>query len=87
MTIEAVGASTERKPELLGQTVVVIGGSAGKPRELLEQAPDGSVPEPAWTGMRRMRVAAIDRESTTVISVHLVPLDGEPAVPAGPGSS
>jgi NAD(P)-dependent dehydrogenase (short-subunit alcohol dehydrogenase family) len=29
MTVEAIGASTERKPELLGQTVVVIGGSAG----------------------------------------------------------
>jgi NAD(P)-dependent dehydrogenase (short-subunit alcohol dehydrogenase family) len=29
MIVEAVGASTERKPELLGQTVVVIGGSAG----------------------------------------------------------
>jgi NAD(P)-dependent dehydrogenase (short-subunit alcohol dehydrogenase family) len=29
MTVEAVRASTERKPELLGQTVVVIGGSAG----------------------------------------------------------
>jgi NADP-dependent 3-hydroxy acid dehydrogenase YdfG len=29
MIVEAVGASTDRKPELLGQTVVVIGGSAG----------------------------------------------------------
>jgi ferredoxin-NADP reductase/MOSC domain-containing protein YiiM/ferredoxin len=60
-------------------------GWQGSFRELLEQAPDGAVPEPAWTGMRRMRVAAIDRESTTVISVRLVPLDGEPAVPARPG--
>jgi NAD(P)-dependent dehydrogenase (short-subunit alcohol dehydrogenase family) len=29
MTVEAIEASTERKPELVGQTVVVIGGSAG----------------------------------------------------------
>jgi NAD(P)-dependent dehydrogenase (short-subunit alcohol dehydrogenase family) len=29
MIVEAAGASTARKPELLGQTVVVIGGSAG----------------------------------------------------------
>ena len=60
-------------------------GWQGSFRELLEQAPNGAVPEPAWTGMRQLRVAAIDRESTTVISVHLVPLDGEPAVPARPG--
>ena len=32
-----------------------------------------------------MRVAAIDRESTAVISVTLVPSDGEAAVPAQPG--
>ena len=31
-----------------------------------------------------MRVAAIYRENATVISVRLVPLDGEPAVPAQP---
>jgi ferredoxin-NADP reductase/ferredoxin len=60
-------------------------GWQGSFRELLEQARGGAVPEPAWTGMRQLRVAAIDRESTTVISVHLVPLDGEPAVPARPG--
>jgi ferredoxin-NADP reductase/MOSC domain-containing protein YiiM/ferredoxin len=56
-------------------------GWQGSFRELLEQAPAGETSEPAWTGMRRMRVAAIDRESTTVISVRLVPLDGEPARP------
>src|SRR5437763_4917832 len=54
-------------------------------RELLERGPDGATAEPAWPGLRAMRVAAIDRESTTVISVRLVPLDGEPAVPARPG--
>jgi ferredoxin-NADP reductase/MOSC domain-containing protein YiiM/ferredoxin len=58
-------------------------GWQGSFRELLEQ--DGGTAEPAWTGLRQMRVAAIDRESATVISVRLVPLDGEPAVPAAPG--
>ncbi|HUO71761.1 MAG TPA: MOSC and FAD-binding oxidoreductase domain-containing protein [Solirubrobacteraceae bacterium] len=60
-------------------------GWQGSFRELLEQAPDAGTAEPAWTGMRAMRVAAIDRESASVISVRLVPLDGEPAVPAQPG--
>jgi ferredoxin-NADP reductase/MOSC domain-containing protein YiiM/ferredoxin len=60
-------------------------GWQGSFRALLEQAPDGGTAEPAWTGMRLMRVAAIDRDSTTVISVRLAPLDGEPAVAAQPG--
>ena len=60
-------------------------GWQGSFRELLERAPDGGAAELAWTGMRPMRVAAIDRESASVISVRLVPLDGEPAVPARPG--
>ncbi len=60
-------------------------GWQGSFRELLEQAPDGAAPEVAWTGMRPMRVAAIERESTSVISLRLVPADGEPAVPARPG--
>ena len=60
-------------------------GWQGSFRELLERAPDAEVTEPAWAGMRPMRVAAIDRESTTVISVTLVPSDGEPAAPAHPG--
>jgi len=60
-------------------------GWQGSFRELLERAADGEAPAPAWPGLRRMRVAAIDRESRTVISVRLVPLDGKPAVPAWPG--
>ncbi|MBV8997647.1 MAG: MOSC domain-containing protein, partial [Solirubrobacterales bacterium] len=60
-------------------------GWQGSFRELLEQSPDGEPAAPAWAGLRKMRVAAIDRESSTVISVRLVALDGEPAVPAGPG--
>jgi ferredoxin-NADP reductase/MOSC domain-containing protein YiiM/ferredoxin len=60
-------------------------GWQGSFRDLLEQAPDGEPATPAWPGLRRMRVAAIERESTSVISVRLVPLDGEPAVPARPG--
>ena len=60
-------------------------GWRGSFRDLLEQAPHGGAGEPAWAGMRPMRVVAIDRESTTVISVSLVPSDGESAVPARPG--
>ena len=60
-------------------------GWQGSFQELLERAPDGGTAEPAWPGLRPMRVAGIDRESATVISVRLVPLDGEPAVPARPG--
>lgn len=60
-------------------------GWQGSFRELLEQSSDGGTAQPAWSGMRPMRVVAIDRESATVISVRLVPLDGEPAVPAQPG--
>ncbi len=61
-------------------------GWQGSFRDLLAQAaPGGTTTQPAWSGMRPMRVAAIDRESTAVISVTLVPSDGEAAVPAQPG--
>src|SRR4051795_3763150 len=60
-------------------------GWQGSFRELLEQAQARGTGEPAWAGMRTMRVAAIERESSSVISVRLVPRDGEPAVPARPG--
>ena len=42
MIVEAVGASTDRKPELLGQTVVVIGGSAGIGLETARRAREGA---------------------------------------------
>jgi ferredoxin-NADP reductase/MOSC domain-containing protein YiiM/ferredoxin len=58
-------------------------GWQGSFRELLEQ--DGDTAAPAWTGMRPMRVAGIDRESATVISIRLLPADGEPAAPARRG--
>jgi ferredoxin-NADP reductase/MOSC domain-containing protein YiiM/ferredoxin len=61
-------------------------GWQGSFRELLEQHGEAAkAPAPAWAGMRQMRVAAIDRESASVISVRLVPADGEPAAPALPG--
>ncbi len=60
-------------------------GWQGSFRELLEQGPDEAAAKPAWTGMRQLRVAAIDRESATIISIRLTPLDGQPAVPAAPG--
>jgi ferredoxin-NADP reductase/MOSC domain-containing protein YiiM len=60
-------------------------GWQGSFRDLLEQAPAGEAAKLAWQGLRRLRVTAIDRESETVISVGLEPVDGEPAVPAQPG--
>jgi len=60
-------------------------GWQGSFRDLLEQAPDAEAAELAWDGLRRLRVTAIDRESDSVISVRLVPADGQPAVPAQPG--
>jgi ferredoxin-NADP reductase/MOSC domain-containing protein YiiM/ferredoxin len=60
-------------------------GWQGSFREMLEQAPDVAAESPAWTGMRQLRVTAIERESATVISVCLAPVDGRPAAPARPG--
>jgi ferredoxin-NADP reductase/MOSC domain-containing protein YiiM/ferredoxin len=60
-------------------------GWQGSFRELLDQAPTGEASELAWDGLRQLRVAAIDRESTSVISLRLVPVDGKPATPAQPG--
>jgi ferredoxin-NADP reductase/MOSC domain-containing protein YiiM/ferredoxin len=60
-------------------------GWQGSFREMLDQAPATVAAPPAWAGMRPMRVEAIDRESTSVISVRLVPDDGEAAAPAQPG--
>ena len=50
----------------------------------------GLVPEsvgspPAWPGFRPLRVSRIDRESSSVISLLLVPADGRPLVAAEPG--
>ena len=42
-------------------------GWQGSFRELLEPVVDGAAAEVAWTGMRPMRVSAIDRESATVL--------------------
>ncbi|MGO9977297.1 MAG: MOSC domain-containing protein [Solirubrobacteraceae bacterium] len=60
-------------------------GWQGSFRDLLGQAPDGGPSELAWEGLRRLRVVAIDRESESVISVRLVPVDGALATPARPG--
>ena len=57
-------------------------GWQGSFREMLDEPP---VEAPAWAGMRSMRVVAIERESGSVISVRLVPADGEGATPALPG--
>jgi len=62
-------------------------------RTLLDQGPDagneGLNPaagsRPAWTGFRPFRVAGIDRESASVISIRLDPEDHEAGSPARPG--
>ena len=40
---------------------------------------------PAWPGFRPLRVSRIDRESSSVMSLLLVPADGRPLVAAQPG--
>lgn len=40
---------------------------------------------PAWPGFRPLRVSRIDRESGSIISLVLVPADGQPLVAAEPG--
>ncbi len=42
-------------------------------------------PPPAWPGFRRLTVAAITRESDSVISIRLEDPDGAPLPPAQPG--
>jgi ferredoxin-NADP reductase/MOSC domain-containing protein YiiM/ferredoxin len=42
-------------------------------------------PPPAWAGFRRLNVAEIRRESSSVISITLKDPDGAPLPPAGPG--
>jgi ferredoxin-NADP reductase/ferredoxin len=54
-------------------------------RELLERPPTDAPDAPAWKGLRPMRVVGIDRESTTVVSVRLVPVDDQPATPPQAG--
>jgi ferredoxin-NADP reductase/MOSC domain-containing protein YiiM/ferredoxin len=61
-------------------------------RALLDGKPGGgnagliaTSPPPAWIGFRRLKVTAIDRESSSVISVRLEDPDGEPLPPARPG--
>ena len=44
-----------------------------------------SGPPPAWPGFRPLRVSRIERESTSVVSLTLIPADGRPLVAALPG--
>jgi ferredoxin-NADP reductase/MOSC domain-containing protein YiiM len=56
------------------------GGWQGSFRHILE-APTAP-PPPAWSGLRPLRVATIDHETASVISLHLVPIDDTPLPPA-----
>ena len=58
-------------------------GWKGSFRELLDAATAAPASEaPAWSGFRALRVSAIDRESDTIRSFHLVAADGA-QTPAG----
>jgi ferredoxin-NADP reductase/ferredoxin len=60
-------------------------GWKGSFRELLAKGDDGAA-APAWPGFRPLRVAEIRRESTTVTSFRLVPVDDDlPAPTASAG--
>src|SRR4051794_40928943 len=54
-------------------------GWKGSFRDLLAAANAGGAPveAPAWEGFRPLRVAAIDRETDTIMSLRLVPEDGK----------
>jgi ferredoxin-NADP reductase/MOSC domain-containing protein YiiM len=56
------------------------GGSTGNPG----LAP-ASEPPPAWAGFRPMRVAQLNRETSSVLSIVLQAADGKPLSPALPG--
>ncbi len=60
-------------------------GWQGSFRDLLEQASDAEVGPLAWDGLRPLRVVAIEHESTSVLSVQLVPAGGGRAGTALPG--
>jgi ferredoxin-NADP reductase len=56
------------------------GGSVGGNPGL---APSG--PPPGWTGFRSLRLSQIEKESSSVVSLTLVPADNRPLVAALPG--
>jgi len=60
-------------------------GWQGSFRELLQRAPTDDPTPLAWSGLRPMRVTSIDHESSNVISLRLVAVDGQPVAPARPG--
>ena len=59
-------------------------GWRGSFREMLSSS-SATTAAPAWQGLRRMRVGALERESDSVISVQLVPLDGASSAAPLPG--
>jgi ferredoxin-NADP reductase/MOSC domain-containing protein YiiM/ferredoxin len=63
-------------------------GWQGSFRAILDSPANGNAglvtasPPPAWPGFRRLRVTAIEPESTTIASVRLASADGEPVAAA-----
>ncbi len=64
-------------------------GWQGSFRDLLERAEtigdSAAEPAPAWSGLRPLRVQAIEPESAGVVSIRLRAQDGEPVPAASPG--
>ena len=60
-------------------------------RALLEEAANGNAglaatsPPPAWPGFRSLTVSRLERESDSIVSIHLVDPDGIPVPAALPG--
>ena len=59
--------------------------SSGSPRTGNAGLAGGAGAPPAWSGFRPLRVSRIDRESSSVVSLLLVPPDGRPLIAAEPG--
>jgi ferredoxin-NADP reductase/MOSC domain-containing protein YiiM len=61
-------------------------GWRGSFQQLLEQADaQHRPPPPAWSGFRSLRVTEVRRESSTIVSFRLLPVDGPAVPPASPG--
>ena len=52
---------------------------------LLDQPPEAAPASVAWQGFRSMRVVAKQRESATIVSLYLLPVDDAPVTSPDPG--
>src|SRR5271154_3292591 len=66
------------------QAILEEGAGGGSVTGNAGLAPE-SGPPPAWPGFRPLKVSRIEKESVSVLSLWLVPADGQALVPALPG--